>query len=56
LLSRTATLEAFIGLQDTDIGAMPPIPHLNVLSLEPQIGLRYALAKHHHLYLSLGVA
>lgn len=56
LLSRTTTLEAFIGLMDTDIGAMPPITHLNVLSLEPQLGVRYALTRHHQLHLSAGLA
>lgn len=56
MISRRSTFEALVGLMDSDIGSMPPIQRLNVLSIEPQLGLWRWLSKNHQLHLSAGVA
>lgn len=60
VLSRQTTIEASVPVMDTDIGANTQgavaIGAINILTVQPQFGIRERLTPNHQLHLAVGVA
>lgn len=58
--SRTTIVELSVPVMDTDVGSTPQSStatgRLNVLSVEPQVGLREQLGRNHQLHVAAGLA
>jgi hypothetical protein len=56
LFSRRTTFEATAPVMDSDIGSTAASAPLNVLSVQPQLGIREQLTRNHQLHVAAGFA